>query len=233
MKLAVMQPYFFPYIGYFQLINAVDKFVFYDDVNFIKGGWINRNRILLNGKDQYITLQCIKASPHKLIKEVEVDVKSKEYANLLKTIEMAYKKAKYFNKVFPIIENVFHINIATVSFLAERSILAIAKYLNIKTQFLKSSEAFSETKGLEKTERLIAICKKTETDNYINSAGGMELYSTDIFAANKIHLSFIKSRTIQYNQFKKEFIPWLSIIDVVMFNSPEEINKMLNQYELI
>lgn len=233
MKVAIMQPYFFPYIGYFQLINAVDKFVFYDDVNFIKGGWINRNRILLHGKDQYITIQCIKSSPHKKIIEVEVNTKSKEYLNILKTIKMAYKKAKYFEQVFPYIENVFEMNGANISVIAEKSILEVSKYLNIRTEFLKSSEIFSQTKGLEKTDRLIAICKKLKVDNYINPIGGKELYSKSIFLQHQINLFFLRSKNVQYTQFKNDFIPSLSILDVMMFNSPEQIKSMLNQYELI
>lgn len=234
MRLAIMQPYLFPYIGYFQLIKAVDKFVFYDDVNFIKGGWINRNRILINGSEHYITVPCVSASQNKRIMDVEVDTKNKEYSNLLKTIEMAYRKAPCFGHVFPILENILSpVEHISISKLAEKSITEISKYLLLETEFLNSSISFQESKGLEKADRLIAICKKTGANIYINTGGGIELYSSHIFEQHKVHLSFIKSNSIHYTQFRNEFIPWLSIIDVLMFNSPEEAKYLLDQSEIL
>lgn len=227
-----MQPYIFPYIGYFQLIQAVDTFTFYDDVNYIKGGWVNRNRILLNGKDSFLTIPCIKASPNKKINEILFDNNRPEYKKLVKTLSLAYKKAPYYHQAFPLIENILNTPTNQLSVLAAESIKQIANYLNIKATFLTSSLDFPETKGMDKTDRLIALCKRTNAHHYINPIGGIDLYEKDYFKSENIELSFIKPKPIYYRQFNNEFVPWLSIIDVLMFNSVEEIKELLDQYIL-
>lgn len=232
-KLAVMQPYVFPYIGYFQLIRAVDVFVFYDDVNYIKNGWINRNRILLNGSDHYLTIPCIKASPNRLINEIEVNRSHPQYNKLLKTIELAYKKAPYFDQVYPIIKEIFLADHKYIHLFAQHSIFRIAKYLGLETEFKASSQVFFETKGMDRADRLIAICHSEGADQYINAAGGTKLYDKRDFAKKNIDLSFIKSFPLEYKQFSNDFVPALSIIDVLMFNHVEELNNLLMQYELI
>jgi hypothetical protein len=229
-KLGIMQPYFFPYIGYFQLIKATDKFIFYDDVDFIKNGWINRNRILLNGNPHYITIQLKGASSFKPINEITfTDNRSK----ILKTIKLNYCKAPYFNLVMPFLEEVLGLDTNLVSELAIASILKSCEYLGIKSQFEIASERYSETKGLGRAERLKAICKINNMRRYINPIGGTELYKKEDFQKDNIELSFIKTGEIKYSQGGSEFVPFLSIIDVMMFNSPDEINKMLDDYELI
>ncbi|MFA6922769.1 MAG: WbqC family protein [Bacteroidales bacterium] len=229
MKLAIMQPYFFPYIGYFQLINAVDKFVIYDDVTFIKQGWINRNRILLNSKEHLITLNLKKASSFKFINDIEIhDNRNK----ILKTIEMAYKKAPFYNNTFSLIEEIIFFNEKNLSYFLKNSINKLAAFLNIKTEFILSSTLIKNN-DIKGQNKVIDICKKMNTSTYINSIGGQELYSKEIFLKNNIYLKFIKSKPIIYNQFKNEFVSCLSIIDILMFNSKEEIAGMLNQYELI
>lgn len=233
MKIAVMQPYIFPYIGYFQLINAVDYFVIYDDVNFIKGGWVNRNRILINGKDSFLTIPCINKSPNKLIKDVNVDVSSKEFKNLLKTICLAYKKSKHFNEVYPLIEDILKTKEVSIADLAVKSIKKICNYLDIKTEIKIASIDFHDSKGQERAERLITICEKLKSESYINAIGGVDLYQKEIFSQKGVKLNFLKTNQIIYEQFQNEFIPWLSIIDTLMFNSKEEIVVMLNNYDLV
>jgi hypothetical protein len=233
MRLAVMQPYVFPYIGYFQLIQAVDTFVFYDDVNYIKGGWINRNRILLNGKVHFLTIACSKASPNRLINEVEIDNSKLQLQKLSRTLELTYKKAPCFNQVFPLINNILQTPVNNIAVLAEQSVKRIAEYLNINIKFKTSSVDFAETKGLDKADRLIEICKKTNSNHYINPIGGTTLYNKAYFEKHDIQLNFINSMPIQYNQFNNEFIPWLSIIDVLMFNQAENIYDYLSQYQLV
>ena len=227
-----MQPYFFPYIGYFQLINAVDKFVFYDDVNYIKGGWINRNNILLNGKKKYFTLNLKESSSFKRINQIFIVSRTEK---LIKTINQSYSKAPYFKQVFPIIEEII-LNINNSSFISEIAAISVIKtseYLGLKPIFEISSDKYYETKSLEKSERLIKICKLNNTDTYINAVGGKELYKKESFINDKIDLFFLQSKITEYEQFGNDFIPYLSIIDVMMFNSPEVIHKMLNNYELI
>lgn len=231
MKLAIMQPYFFPYIGYFQLIDAVDKFIFYDDVTFIKQGWINRNRILLNNKDHLITLKLKNSSSNKLISEIEI---CKDNHSLIKTLVQAYSKAPFFNEVMKLIQDVFHSidELKTISEIAEISVKKVSWYLNLETTFETSSEIYPETQYLRKEERLIAICKINNAGTYINPSGGKILYDKKIFEHEGIELFFIKNHIPVYRQFQGEFIPGLSIIDILMFNPPDVIRAMIQKYEL-
>jgi hypothetical protein len=222
-----------PYIGYFQLVNAVDKFVFYDDVQYIKGGRINRNRILINGEAKYINVPQIGASSNKLINEVGVDQRKKDYTNFLKTIEINYKRALFFDETFQLLKNVIERSYDNISEIAIESVKMCAEYLDLNTQFYVSSVAYPQTKGLERAERLKTICKDLGTNTYINAIGGQQLYSKEEFEKVNIDLKFIKTKPIQYKQFENDFVPWLSIIDVLMFNSPEEIQSMLNKYDLV
>lgn len=232
MKLAIMQPYVFPYLGYFQLINSVDEFVFYDDVNYIKRGWVNRNKVLINNSEKLITFPCIKASQNKLINEVKISIQSKEFLKLEKTILEAYKKAPYYKQVKPILQEVFHSEAKNIGEYAMNSVKIVSEYLNIYTKFKVSSKHFSESKGMEKSKRLISICKKSNANVYINSEGGKMLYDKKVFKEEDIDLYFIKSVLSKYKQFSPVFISGLSIIDIMMFNSVLEINEMLNQYIL-
>ena len=227
-----MQPYFFPYIGYFQLINAVDKFIILDDVNYIKKGWINRNRILLNGKDYLFTIPCEKISQNKLINEVEVIKDEKAVNKFLKTINNAYSKAPYFSEVFELVEGVFKFDKVLISELAYGSITSVLNFFGIEKNIVFSSKNYSNSE-FKKADRLIDICKMNNADIFINSSGGKELYDKVEFNKNGIKIYFIKNIITPYNQFENNFIPGLSIIDVLMFNTKDEIKEMLNQYELI
>lgn len=230
MKLSIMQPYFFPYIGYFQLIKAVDKFIFYDDVNFIKNGWINRNRILINNAPKYFTIQLKKASSFKLINEVEFTDNREKLKN---SIHMAYKKAPYYYDVRPLIDKCLELYTEKISDLAIASVKYVCEYLELETNFEISSINYPGTKYLEKEERIKEICNRNDAKTYINPIGGMELYNKKDFKASFIDLYFLKSNIEEYQQFKHDFIPGLSIIDVMMFNSREKIHEMLDSYELI
>lgn len=232
MKLGIMQPYFFPYIGYWQLINAVDKYVLYDDVNFIKGGWINRNRILVNGKPQYFNVQMKGASSFRLINEIQIN-NSEIYINKnIKTIYMAYHKAPYFEKINSLIEKILSNRTENLTEYVINSIKCISEYLDIKTEFIISSSLPKNNK-IKGQDKIIDICKKLHADEYYNAIGGMELYSFDKFKENGIILSFVKTNDICYQQFNNEFVPNLSILDVMMFNSQEEIKRMLDDFTLI
>ncbi len=233
MKVAIMQPYLFPYIGYFQLINAVDTFVFYDDINFMKKSWVNRNRILVNGKECMITVPLKKASQNKLIKDIDVLIDRVWVQQFYKTIEQNYKKAPYFESTFKLIQTVFESPCKTIAELAIRSVVLICNYLEVTTSLEKSSITYPETKGVEKTERLIYITQLSKSDHYINPSGGKMLYDKTDFRLKGVTLSFIENQLSPYTQFDNDFVNGLSMIDVLMFNSPKEVQKMLNQYELI
>lgn len=229
MKLGIMQPYFFPYIGYWQLLNYVDTYVVYDDVNYIKGGWINRNFILANGKKSLLTLQLKKASPNKLINEIEI---GDNFNKKLKTISQAYSKAPFFDSIFPIIESLFMSSESNLAFFLFESIKKISEYLEIKTSILLSS-SLQKDNSLSGQDKIVNICQKLEADTYVNAIGGQDLYSKNIFLENNIKLDFLKSNSIEYPQFNNEFIANLSMIDVLMFNSPSQIKEYLSRFELV
>ena len=232
MKLAVMQPYIFPYIGYFQLIKAVDKFVLYDDVNFINRGWINRNRILVNGTDSMFTIPLKDASQNKLINEIDVNWDDNWKSKFLKTIEQSYKKAPFYENVLPIIKKTIDVQEVQFSKIIENNLRLICDYLDIRTEIISSSTIYQNT-DKKAQERILDICLQEKANHYINPIGGLELYGKELFAKENRQMNFIKSLPVEYKQFKNEFVPWLSIIDVMMFNSTEEINKFLDNYELI
>lgn len=230
-KVAIMQPYFFPYIGYWQLINAVDEYVVYDDVNYIKGGWINRNNILVNGNAHLITLPLDNASSFRLINEISVVENKKNIDKLLKSISLAYGKAPFFSQVMPVIEDLITNN-QNISKLNYDAILKINNYLGISTKILLSSE-LEKDDLLTAQDKVIHINKLLKSEVYINAIGGMELYDREVFKENGIELKFLSTNSIEYKQFKNEFVPNLSIIDVMMFNSVEKIKEMLDDYKLL
>jgi hypothetical protein len=232
MKLSMMQPYFFPYLGYFQLINSADEFIFYDNINFIKRGWVNRNRILIHNEAKYLTLPLEGASSFKKINEIQF-INHGEFKKLKKKIQSAYKKAPLYDQVYPLIEECFKFDTSKISELSIYAVKRVCRYLGIDTSFETGSEKFSHTEEMEKTERIITICRQIKADTYINSIGGQDLYQKEIFQEAGIDLLFLKPGHSMYKQFENDFIPDLSIIDVMMFNPPERIKEMLNDYTLV
>lgn len=232
MRLGIMQPYIFPYIGYYQLINTVDKFVVYDDVCFIKRGWINRNNILVNKKSFLFSVPLKDPSQNRLIRDIELVEEKNWGTKFLKTIELSYKKAKHFSSVFSLLEDVINSEAANISQLAYKSLRSVVDYLGLPAELEQTSEIYNNA-NLKAQDRILDICKREKTDHYINPIGGMEIYSRELFERSGIKLNFLKTKTITYKQFDHEFVPNLSIIDVLMFNSREEIWEMLNLYELV
>jgi hypothetical protein len=232
MTIAIMQPYIFPYIGYFQLINAVDKFIIYDDVNYINKGWINRNNILVSGQAHLFTIPLKDASQNKLINEVELSKNDPWQKKFLKTVHQSYQKAPYFQKVFVLIEEIVNLDVQSVYELTLNALIRTCAFMEIKTEIVPSSSIYNNT-NLKGPERILDICKREHASHYINPIGGMELYDKSKFENEGIRLDFIKSVPSPYIQFKNAFVPWLSVIDVLMFNSPDDIRKQLEAYELI
>ena len=233
MKLAIMQPYFLPYIGYFQLLNAVDEFVVYDNIEFTKRGWIQRNRILVNGSASMFSLPLKKASDYLDIRERQLSNSfSRERVSILRRIESAYSKSPYFVSVIPVIEQCFNYENLNLFKFIYNSLLVVCKYLSIATEIRISSELASDH-DLKGQDRVISICQGLLADHYINAINGRVLYRKEAFAEKGIQLSFIKSEPIVYPQFDNEFVPSLSIIDVMMFNRVGKIQEYLKLYELI
>ncbi|WP_057760884.1 WbqC family protein [Cytobacillus praedii] len=235
MKIAIMQPYLFPYIGYFQLINAVDTFVIYDDVQFVNRGWINRNHILVNNEKSMFTFSLKKDSSRLKINErfFSMHFKSDRDA-FLKKLSSNYKKSQNFVDVYNLIEEILDAmdHAEDISKLIVRSLQRICDYLKIHTPFVVASELEinPEARG---ENRIIEINKHLNSTQYINPIGGIELYSSEHFLNHNINLQFLKPRLTKYRQLKDEFTPWLSIIDILMFNSKEEISEMLTEFDLV
>ena len=229
MTLAIMQPYLFPYIGYWQLVYSVDTFVIMEDLHYIKQGYINRNSILVNGKAQRITLELMHASQNKLMTEIEIGNNREQ---LLKTVERAYKHAPYFNDVFPLIRTVLEFPEKNLARFTSSSIVKISDFLGLDTKFVHSCD-FERDHRLRAQDMVLDICKKFNATNYINTIGGQKLYSSEVFKDHGINLNFIEPEITEYRQFKNEFVPKLSIIDVMMFNSREEIDEMLKKFVCI
>ena len=229
MRLGIMQPYFFPYLGYWQLLANVDKYVVYDDVTYIKGGWINRNNFLINGQKNLLTMQLEKASSYTLIKDIAI---KDDFVKFLKTIEMGYKKAPFFEDIFRLLKDICQCPDKKLGQFLFNSHIKICEYLGIDTELILSSsfEKHAELKGKDK---VISICKQLGADEYINAIGGQELYDKKEFAENGIRLNFLQADLREYRQLKNEFVAGLSIIDIMMFNSKEEIKEMLNDFNLV
>ena len=224
-----MQPYFFPYIGYWQLINAVDTFVIFDDVNFIKKGYINRNSILLNGKPHIFTLELIGASQNKLINEIEIGGNSRK---ILKTIEMSYKKSPYFYIVFPIIKDILDNKEKNLAKFIGHSLEKISNYLEMDTKFIYSSD-IRKNNSLKAQDKILEIASLLKSTDYINAIDGQKFYDKERFSQENIQLNFLDTEITEYKQFNDEFTPYLSIIDIMMLNNIGDIKEMLNKYRLI
>ena len=227
-----MQPYLFPYIGYFQLIKAVDLFVLHDDVQWIKGGWINRNQILVEGRAMRWTLPVSKTSSLNLINECEVADLAGSRCRILRQIQNAYRRAPFFAEVMPLITDIINQQEKNVAKYVLNSLEKLSSYMGMSTKLTMSSvlEKDDSSKG---QERVIAICATLGADEYVNPIGGAELYCKDRFKESGIDLYFLQPGEIEYKQYGDSFVSNLSIIDVLMFNSLESIHEMLNLYALI
>jgi hypothetical protein len=232
MKLAIMQPYFLPYIGYFQLIGAVDVFVVYDNIKYTKKGWINRNRLLRDGKDAMFSLPLRKDSD-------SLDVRARELAadfdrdKLLNQFKVAYARAPYFVQIYPLLERIVRCDARNLFRYLHHSILCVCEHLGLTTEIRISSDVAIDHR-LKAQDKVLALCEQTGADTYINASGGVALYARDEFRARGIELQFIRSMPFEYPQLGGEFVPWLSIIDVMMFNSPEQVGATTRErYELI
>lgn len=232
MKLGIMQPYFFPYIGYFQLIAAVDLFIVYDNIKYTKKGWINRNRILKNGKDVIFSLplkgdsDSLDVCERKLAEDFNCD-------KLLNQIKGTYQRAPYFEQTFPLIELIMRYEDKNLFRFLHNSIDVICKHLFIDTEIRSSSEIPIDH-NLKNQDKVLALCESLCATTYVNASGGVELYSKEAFINNGTELKFIKSKALEYTQFGDEFVPWLSIMDVMMFNTVTTIKEsMICNYELI
>jgi len=232
MKLAIMQPYFLPYIGYFQLIGSVDQFIVYDNIKYTKKGWINRNRMLQNGKDVMFSLPLKSESDYLDVRQREL---SKDFNRdkLLNQFKGAYRSAPYFDQTLPLIEELVRFDDANLFAYLHHSIVKTCAHLGISTEIRNSSDiAIDHT--LKNQDKVLALCEAVDASIYVNAIGGMELYSKETFQEKAIDLKFIQSKPFEYPQYGDAFVPWLSIIDVMMFNPLDALQTCITtNYELI
>jgi len=225
MKLGIMQPYFLPYIGYFHLLASVDQFIVYDNIKYTKKGWINRNRMLLNGTDAIFSLPLKKGADSLEVVERELAAEF-DRSKLLNQFQGAYGRAPQFELTYPLLERIVQHKEANLFRYIHHSIVQLCKHLSINTEIRISSEIRidHELKGQDK---VLALCKAAGADTYINTIGGVELYSKGDFRSQEIDLQFIKARPFEYAQFGNTFVPWLSIVDVLMFNPLEVVRECI------
>lgn len=232
MKLAIMQPYFLPYIGYFQLIQAVDLFVLYDDIKYTKKGWINRNRMLLNSADTVFSLPLRKGSD-------SLDVAQRELAadfdcrKLLNQFKGAYARAPFFAQTFTLLERIVCNSERNLFRFIRQSLDILCAHLGIATEVRASSE-YAIDRSLTARHRVLSLCHAAGASVYINAIGGLELYDRTEFLAQGVELKFIRAKPLEYRQFSRNFVPWLSMIDVMMFNAPAQVRALIEEgYELV
>jgi hypothetical protein len=230
---AVMQPYIFPYIGYFHLIEASSVFVFYDDVHHIKRGWINRNRILQANDAYLFSVPLSKPSQSRLINETILAIDKKWTSNFYAQLTHAYKKAPYLEDVMDLVTSIIEGQYKTIAELAIASVTGVYDYLGSSFDYLVSSTSFAQSRGISRADRLIQITKELGYRAYVNAPGGKELYSKEYFREQGIELSFIESKQIEYKQISGAFVPKLSIIDILMFNEKERIQDYFSAYSLV
>lgn len=255
MKLAIMQPYFMPYIGYFQAISAVDKYILYSNLNFIKEAWMNRNRLLLkDGRIYQFTVPLLHKSSNQMIGEVKIDNTKPWAKNLLLTIASNYNKSPYFSETYPLLEELLNRRYDFLYELNAACVTGIADFLGLRTvieydnsRFLDMEEDLStidthgyerfpymeKTSPIKKTARVIEMCRREGAQTFINAIGGQALYDKVEFSKYGIDLKFVKTGEIAYPQHHDFQEPNLSIIDVLMFNGKEGTRELLEKYTLV
>ncbi len=232
MRVALMQPYFFPYIGYFQLMAACDLFVVFDDAQYIDRGWANRNRILINGAAQWITMP-VAASSHKLpFLDREYLFGDRVATRLPTRIAGAYKAAPFFRQTMPLVEEILAFPRPNVAAFNTTLLLKVAARLGIGTPIKRTSEMVKDDSLTGGENRVIDICSRLGATTYINPIGGRDLYASGAFADHGIDLRLLSCEAEPYSQFGAPYVPFLSIIDVLMFNDVPAVRKMLGQYRL-
>ena len=232
MRVSIMQPYFFPYLGYFQLISSSDVFIIYDNIKFTKKGWINRNRILVNGHDALFSLPLKKASDFLDVRERELS-EAFDRAKLLSQFAGAYGKAPQFATAFREISAIVSHPATNLFDYIHNSVIRVCAYLGIRTKIVVSSTLPIEHQNNKAQDKVIALCKALNATEYLNPIGGAELYDRAAFRGAGLDLFFLKMGDVRYPQFNDAFVPSLSIIDVMMFNSVERIYELLPQHALV
>jgi hypothetical protein len=217
MRLGILQPYFFPYVGYFQLIAAVDRFVIYDDVAFIKNGWINRNRILVPGGVEYLTIPLSGASSFHSIRETSCAPPSKWRDKMLRTLSQCYARAPEKSAGLGLVEETLAAATSgTIRDVAVASLGAVCRYADLRTDCVETSGSYENT-NLSGQDRVLDICARETAGTYVNPSGGRALYDAAAFAARGVTLRFFEPALAAYPQSRSSaFVAGLSVLDLIM-----------------
>jgi hypothetical protein len=230
MIVAIMQPYFFPYIGYFQLMSAVDTFVIYDDVQYINRGWVNRNRIASRGLVQWLTMPVSKAPREWPINKRHYVDDSKVRARLVEKVQRTYSQSAFFDAVFPELEDLINYADCNVARHNANSLTSLARKLGVDCRVVKSSE-IEKPSGLKGAAKIIDICDRIGARHYINSIGGRLLYDANEFRRRSIELLFLETQVPP--QQLSVGPQYLSIIDSLMREGPVASRQALAEYRLL
>ena len=230
-----MQPYFFPYIGYFQLMNLCDEFIVFDTAQYIKKGWINRNRILHpEGKPSYVNVPIQKFKSNTLIKDILIDNKVDWKQSIINRLQQYYKNAPYKEEVTAFVGDCLSGEFSSLSELNVHLLKETCNYLNINCRITSLSKSNIEYEDATAPDEWgLNICKALHAKTYINAPGGILFFDKNKYKKEDIEIKFIAPILNNYTQNGETFIPGLSILDVMMFNSVEDIRKMLLSYEEI
>ena len=231
MIMGMNQPYFMPYIYHWQLINAADVFVLGDDYNFINRGWVNRNRILVNGQPKYFNIEVDHASQNKKINELYIS-EIFDPEKKLQILKDAYSKAPHFEEGYALMQKILKCEERNLAYFLEHSIRCVSDYLGITTKFVRSSEIPGNSE-FKREYRIYDQCRYVGADTYINATGGRAMYDFAEFEKRNLKLGFIQNGDIQYPQFGQEFVPYLSMMDMIMFQLRDEIREMLNNCQIV
>lgn len=232
MKLAIMQPYFLPYIGYFQLIRSAEVLVLYDNIEYTKKGWINRNRILQHGQEAMLSLPLKSASDYLHIGQRQL-ADNFDRAKMLRQIEGAYRRAPWFEQTWPLVQQIVNYPSQQLFDYLHHSIVQLCQHLGLATRIVVSSTVPIDHQ-LKGADKVLAICHQLGASDYVNSIGGQALYSKQAFLQQQVRLHFIRSQPHSYPQFGAPYIPWLSVLDVLMFNGRQQLmDHMIDAYDLV
>lgn len=225
MRLGIMQPYLFPYLGYFQLVAHVDRFVLYDDVAFIKNGWVNRNRILVDGEAHYITIP-VQAALGRSIRDTPVDHGQLNVRKLRAKVEHAYRRAPYREAALALFDGALEDREAGIGAMAARSVQETARLLRLGTSVVPTSAGYGNS-VLKGADRVLDLCRREGADEYANAPGGRDLYDATTFGKAGVRLLFLRPELPPYPQVGgMGFVPGLSILDVVAHAGPDQAGAM-------
>jgi hypothetical protein len=231
---AIHQPYIFPYTGYFSLVETSDIFIFYDDVQYINRGWINRNSILINGTPYRFTVPLSRHSQNDLIYNTKIRSLAEFREKFLETVRHGYTKAPYFEIGFDYIARVLSGDSSSISEIAINSVEEVFRLTKSPKRFLRSSASFASTRAIGRSARLIKITKLLGAENYVNAIAGVTLHDKTYFSSRGVNLSFVKAHLKEYKQVgSKAFVPGLSIIDVIMNIGPGNTREYMRDFELM